>query len=185
MFASVRTTPSAKIVWLTLRACLCAVVLWTILTPARVRADEGIEFFEKKIRPALVDHCYKCHSVEAGEGKAKGGLLVDSRAGLRTGGETGPAVVPGSPEDSLLLDALKHDGLEMPPGKKLADEDIATLKLWIERGIPFVDIARSSMPGRAAIRPTSCLSIPRTVTCVGAGTSNSMPGRGVILTGWE
>ena len=68
---------------------------------------EGIAFFEKKIRPILVEHCYKCHS--ASSEKAKGGLLLDTREGIRKGGESGHAVVPGNLQGSLLISALKHD----------------------------------------------------------------------------
>src|SRR6516164_8420851 len=61
----------------------------------------GVEFFEKKIRPVLIEQCYSCHSTEAK--KQKGGLLLDSRAGLLKGGDTGPALVPGKPADSLII----------------------------------------------------------------------------------
>src|SRR6516162_3370343 len=77
--------------------------------------DAGIEFFETKIRPVLVEHCYKCHSHAAK--KHRGELYVDSRDGLRKGGATGPAVVPGKPGQSLLLKAVQHAAgeLKMPP----------------------------------------------------------------------
>src|SRR5687768_4386016 len=67
---------------------------------------KGIEFFEAKIRPVLAVHCYKCHSAEAG--KSEGGLQVDTRASLRTGGDRGPAVVPRDPSASTLLTAISH-----------------------------------------------------------------------------
>ena len=76
--------------------------------------SEQIEFFEKKIRPALVNHCYKCHS--AGAKRIRSGLLLDSRDGIRKGGERGPAVVPSDPAASLLLKALRYEDLQMPPG---------------------------------------------------------------------
>src|SRR4029079_18219965 len=77
----------------------------------------AITFFESKIRPVLVDHCYKCHSVDAG--KSKGNLLLDSREKIRAGGDRGPAVVPGDPDASLLLAAVAHSDpdLEMPPNR--------------------------------------------------------------------
>jgi mono/diheme cytochrome c family protein len=96
--------------------------------------ERGLALFEKRIRPALVQHCYECHSREKGE--PKGGLLVDSRAGLLEGGESGAAIVPGNPEDSLLLEALRHDGLEMPPDRKLPDDLIADFETWIRLGAP-------------------------------------------------
>ncbi|MFO0820145.1 MAG: PSD1 and planctomycete cytochrome C domain-containing protein [Pirellulales bacterium] len=99
-----------------------------------VATERGLALFEKRIRPALVQHCYECHSQEKGE--PKGGLLVDSRAGLLEGGESGAAIVPGNPEDSLLLEALRHDGLEMPPERKLPDDLIADFETWIRLGAP-------------------------------------------------
>jgi cytochrome c553 len=97
---------------------------------------EQIEFFEKKIRPALVKHCYECHSTE-GE-KVKGGLLLDTREGSRLGGDSGAAVVPFKPKESLLLTAIHYeDGdLEMPPKYKLDDAVIADFEEWIAMGAP-------------------------------------------------
>ena len=85
--------------------------------------DEAeVVFFEKRIRPVLVEHCYRCHS---GQAKTpKGGLRLDSRAAIRRGGETGPAVVPGQVEESLLIQALRHETFEMPPDRKLPDRVI-------------------------------------------------------------
>lgn len=102
--------------------------------PAPGADPQGLALFEKRIRPALVEHCYACHSREKGE--PKGGLLVDSREGLLQGGESGAALVPGNPDDSLLLEALRHEGLEMPPEKKLPAELIADFAEWIRRGAP-------------------------------------------------
>ena len=108
------------------------------LLPAfAVAADEptGIEFFEKKIRPILVQHCYECHSADAKALKA--GLLLDSRDGWKQGGDSGPAIVPGKPQESLLIQALKYeDGMEMPPKGKLPDEVVADFVKWIEQGAP-------------------------------------------------
>ena len=92
------------------------------------------DFFEKKIRPLLYKHCYKCHSAEAE--KLKGGLLLDSRQGWAIGGDSGPAIVPGDVEGSLLLRAVSYeDGdLQMPPKYKLADHERAALATWVEAG---------------------------------------------------
>jgi hypothetical protein len=98
---------------------------------------KGIDFFESKIRPMLVTHCYECHSAgAAAKQKLKGGLLLDSREGALQGGESGPAVVPGKPDESLLIGALNHDGFMMPPKGKLPDEIIAHFAKWIEMGAP-------------------------------------------------
>jgi len=81
---------------------------------------EGIAFFESKIRPVLVAKCYQCHSAEAqAAGRLKAELLLDTSDGMLKGGESGPALVPGDKEKSLLLDAIGHKGLEMPPEGKL------------------------------------------------------------------
>src|SRR3954463_49336 len=91
--------------------------------PAATR--DGLEFFEQKIRPVLVDTCYRCHGPEAADaGKLKGGLRLDTREALLKGGESGkPAVVPGNAEGSLIIRALRHTDpdLQMPPKKKLGD----------------------------------------------------------------
>ncbi|MCO6453864.1 MAG: PSD1 domain-containing protein [Pirellulaceae bacterium] len=97
----------------------------------------GLEFFETKIRPVLTEHCYACHSAAAAEkGKLRGGLLLDTREATRQGGESGPAVVPGQPDESLLLSALRHEAFEMPPKGKLPEAVIADFARWIELGAP-------------------------------------------------
>ncbi len=115
-----------------------ALLTFGLFLPSIVSAaDEptGIEFFERKIRPVLVQHCYECHSADA---KAvKGGLLLDSRDGWKRGGDSGPALLPSKPNDSLLIKALKHEeGMEMPPKGKLPDDVIADFVKWIEQGAP-------------------------------------------------
>lgn len=95
---------------------------------------KGVEFFEAKIRPVLLQRCYSCHSSSAKE--VKGGLLLDTREGLRKGGESGASVVPGDVEESLLIQAIKHETYEMPPGDKLGDDVIADFEKWIEMGAP-------------------------------------------------
>jgi hypothetical protein len=97
---------------------------------------EQITFFEKNIRPVLVQECYSCHAATAK--KKRGGLLLDTREGIRKGGDTGPAVVPGDVRQSLLLKAIKHTHREhkMPPMKKLGDDVIAAFEKWIAMGAP-------------------------------------------------
>lgn len=98
-----------------------------------VSEDQALSHFERKIRPVLVKSCYECHSAEAQE--VKGGLALDSREGIRRGGDSGPAVVPGDVQSSLLTTALRHqDGYEMPPQEKLSDEQITDFVRWIETG---------------------------------------------------
>ena len=99
---------------------------------AFAETDHRVELFEKQIRPALIEHCYECHSVAADE--PGGGLLLDSRDAIRKGGESGPAVVPFKVADSMLMEAIQHESLEMPPGKKLDDATITAFAEWIESG---------------------------------------------------
>ena len=99
-------------------------------------SQAGIAFFESKIRPILVEHCYKCHSAETA---SEGELQLDSRAATRKGGERGPAVVPGDAAGSWLLKAMTHadSDLKMPPKRdRLPDSVLADLKKWIEMGAP-------------------------------------------------
>ena len=95
-------------------------------------ADKDIEFFETKIRPVLVQHCYECHSAAAKD--IQGGLRLDSRPGIRKGGETGAAVVAGQPGKSLLMAALRHESIKMPPKGPLPAEVITDFETWIRRG---------------------------------------------------
>lgn len=120
-----------------LAAILVAVVCaWTAgLSAADEPTAVQIEFFEKRVRPILVKHCYECHGAEAPSGR----LRLDTRAGWERGGEAGPAVVPGDPSASLLIRAVSYDDakLKMPPpdaGGKLADQQIADLVNWVRRG---------------------------------------------------
>ncbi|MCA9081330.1 MAG: DUF1549 domain-containing protein [Planctomycetaceae bacterium] len=98
------------------------------------RGDDGTAFFEAKIRPVLVEHCYSCHSAEAEA--IKGGLSLDTRMGIQQGGESGPAVVPGKVAESLIVDALRYDTFEMPPKQRLPQEVVDDFVKWIEMGAP-------------------------------------------------
>src|SRR5688500_7450056 len=96
----------------------------------------AVAFFEQKVRPLLVERCYKCHSASAEE--VKGGLLLDSKAGWTKGGELGPVIVPGKPEESLLVRAVMYDDpdLQMPPKGKLSQAEIDALVQWVKMGAP-------------------------------------------------
>jgi hypothetical protein len=96
---------------------------------------DGLDFFEKKVRPVLAAKCYACHSVASK--KPKGGLLLDSRASLRKGGESGPALVPGNPDESLLIKAVRYQHeLKMPPKDRLPAAVIKDLETWVKIGAP-------------------------------------------------
>jgi cytochrome c553 len=108
-----------------------------VVAAAPAPSGPDLQFFETRIRPLLADRCYKCHSRDAD--KIKGGLMLDTREGMLHGGDTGPAITPGKPEDSLLIDAVsyKDADLQMPPkGEKLSDSQVADLTEWIRRGAP-------------------------------------------------
>ncbi|HSY37460.1 MAG TPA: PSD1 and planctomycete cytochrome C domain-containing protein [Acidobacteriaceae bacterium] len=104
--------------------------------------EDNTQFFTQKVRPVLAQNCYKCHTDEA-----KGGLRLDSHEAVLKGGDSGPAIVPGVPDKSLLIDAVMQNGdLKMPPkGAKLADGDIANLVEWVKRGGTW-DSAEATVP---------------------------------------
>jgi len=105
--------------------------------PEKTVPDEGTKFFEEKIRPVLVKHCYSCHSHEAlNSKKLQAELFLDSAPGLLAGGESGPAIVKGKSAESLLIKALKFDGFEMPPTGKLPAEVVADFTKWVDMGAP-------------------------------------------------
>jgi hypothetical protein len=113
-------------------------VLTGALSPASAK-DEAISpenrtFFENKIRPVLVEHCYECHSADSEE--VGGKLLLDTRDGIRTGGESGPAVVAGKPDASRIIQALRYDGIEMPPEQPLPEAVINDFVKWVKLGAP-------------------------------------------------
>jgi hypothetical protein len=130
-------------------AAAAFVFLWTASGGAEDRRPTGeqIEFFERKIRPVLVERCYKCHSGSAKE--IKGGLRLDTREAMRAGGETGPAITAGDPDESLLLAAIRYDGLEMPPDGRLPDVVVRDFETWIRSGAadPRDAAAESAKPG--------------------------------------
>jgi mono/diheme cytochrome c family protein len=124
---------------LALFVCVC-------VAQARAGDDPAAgAFFETKVRPVLAENCFKCH----GEQKQKGGLRLDSRSAILTGGDRGPAIVAGSPDTSLLVRAVRHadPDLQMPPKKKLSRTQIDQLVSWVRMGAPW--------PGSEKARPTS------------------------------
>lgn len=107
-------------------------------TQARQQDEKrGLELYTKKIKPLLMDKCYKCHSYK--HDRFENGLSVEKREDLINGGDRGAAIEPGEPEESLLIDALNYerDDLQMPPDGKLDDKDIDAIKEWIRLGAPF------------------------------------------------
>jgi hypothetical protein len=111
---------------------------------------EAIEFFEKKVRPLLVEHCHSCHGPE----KQKAGLRLDSRAAVLKGSDGGIVVVPGQPEKSKLIEAIGYQGeLKMPPKQRLRAEAVETLTAWIKMGAPWPDTKAVSADGKKTPSP--------------------------------
>ena len=126
-----------------LPAIVCISINLSVI--AKEPSADDLRFFESKIRPVLVNHCYECHSSDALlNDKLENELLLDTKAGIRKGGESGPAVVPGELENSLLIKAIRHDSFNMPPDTKLADEIIADFEKWVEMGAPDPRIGPST-----------------------------------------
>src|SRR5262245_32328281 len=131
------------------------IAAWVVIasaTPAR-SADPPVSpqeaaFFEKRIRPVLVEHCFSCH----GEKKQEGGLRLDSRDALLKGADSGPVVVPARPDESELVEAIQQTGdLKMPPKGKLAPDAIAAFTEWIKMGLPWPKAAGDKTQDAAQI----------------------------------
>lgn len=142
---------------LAVTVALLAVLFATPISPRLRAADPpakldqaGIDFFEKKIRPVLTEHCASCHSADAEKNKKlKGNLFLDTRDGLLKGGDSGAAIVPGKPADSLLLKTLHYaDELKMPPKAKLPDAVVKDFEKWIAMGAPDPRTAAAVVPRR-------------------------------------
>jgi cytochrome c553 len=131
-----------------------ALVAPAFASAAEQPSPEAVAFFESKVRPVLVEHCFRCH----GTAKQKGGLRLDSRAAILTGGDRGPVVVPGAPEKSRLIQAVRYDDpdLKMPPSKKLDVQQVANLSRWVKLGAPWsgAEKAIAAPPRRGAMQIT-------------------------------
>ncbi len=145
------------------------VVLTTTILLATVRAEDGaspsftaeqVRFYETQVRPILETHCLKCHG---GAGKVKGGLRLDSRAAVLKGGELGPAVTPEQPDQSLMLQAVRYEELEMPPGGKLPAGEQAILTRWVKEGLPWGSVPAAVAVAPAAAAPSTGPAAPSTI----------------------
>ncbi len=152
-------------------AALAAVAFWAgvrAAVPPAAASAEGAKFYEQQVLPILQAHCFRCHGAEP---KVKGGLNLTTREGLLKGGDTGPAVVPEKPADSLLLSAVNHRDLKMPPNKsKLPQAQIDTLTKWVQMGAPYAAaVAKHHGPPKVdeqarnfwAFRPLARPSVPQ------------------------
>jgi hypothetical protein len=136
---------------------------FTLLTLALAAPGGAEEFFTDRIAPLLKQRCFECHSHESG--KMKGGLTLDSKPGWAEGGEHGPAILPGAPENSLLVKMVRWTDADhqMPPKDKLPDEEIALLEEWIKRGAPDPRAALVKPPPDAdwwSLRPLAAPAVP-------------------------
>ena len=130
----------------------CRLLLCTLAALSALRAEaaelprEQLDFFEKKIRPMLIARCYECHSAAAK--KIKGGLTLDTREGLLKGGDAGPVIVPGDPEKSKLIEAVRYKNrdLQMPPKSALAPEQVRDLEQWVKLGAPDPRVEAGAQP---------------------------------------
>ena len=116
-------------------AILVVTCAWTATAIPAAGQDtdpQKLEFFEKNVRPVLVQHCYECHAAD----EVSGGLLLDSRSGWQKGGDSGPAIVSGDPDKSLLIEAVRYTNrdLQMPPQNQLSPSKIQTLEKWVAMG---------------------------------------------------
>ncbi|MDB6037520.1 MAG: xly 1, partial [Verrucomicrobiales bacterium] len=144
--------------WLWLIFCISA-------SAAKDSTRANLEFFEKRIRPVLAERCYQCHSQQSE--KIRGGLLLDSKAGLEKGGESGAVVVPGEPEKSRLIQAIRYSekDLQMPPKQMLSSDQIADFERWVKMGAPD---SRTSIATRTistnhwAFKPLRSQKTPKT-----------------------
>jgi hypothetical protein len=137
-------------------------ILLSFLAALRLVTVQGLpadssEFFETKVRPILAQNCYSCHT-----NSVLGGLRLDSFEAMRRGGRRGPAILPGDPENSLVIQALRHsapDGLKMPMGNKLKDADIEVLAAWIKAGAVWpksdVSVSTATNQDKYVIKPES------------------------------
>jgi len=114
------------------RTCLFGLVIGGLIQCGHAAETDERDFFENKIRPALVKHCYQCHSADSEN--IGGGLLLDSRDSVREGGQSGPAIVAGEPDESLLIQAIRYDHVEMPPDNPLPEAVVNDFVTWVRRG---------------------------------------------------
>ncbi|MFI5457168.1 MAG: PSD1 and planctomycete cytochrome C domain-containing protein [Isosphaerales bacterium] len=142
-----------------MRGLVCSVAVWVTIGAPLICVDGGEpapavqaareQFFEQNVRPLLAQNCYSCH----GDKKQKGGLRLDSLESILKGGESGPAVVPGKPGESLLVEAINYQELEMPPTGKLSPEKVAVLTRWVSLGAPWP--SRDRAAAHATLTTTS------------------------------
>jgi len=150
--------------------------------PPQKNDRENIDFFESRIRPVLIEHCYECHS--GGSKIVQGNLRLDSQLGLRLGGDSGPAVVPGNPDESLIIQSLRYGDLQMPPSGKLSENILRDFETWVLQGAtdPRETPEEPSEPGSKPWRDPAAIdahwafqSVPRSVSIPSADALHAVP----------
>jgi mono/diheme cytochrome c family protein len=136
--------PAAAAVRFLLLHALVGIATFSSAIAADADDAAGFAYFERYVRPVLVEHCYSCHSADADI--VQGGMRLDSRAHLQNGGDSGPVLVPAQPNKSLLIEALRWESLEMPPGGRLPKSTIERIARWIEMGAPDPRISDPAAP---------------------------------------
>ncbi len=157
-----------------LRMLLLLVLLVSQVAVAQP-SPADVEFFEARVRPLLIKHCSECHSRQAKT--VQGGLRLDHPEGLRRGGESGPAVVPGKPEESRLIAAVryKNPDSQMPPAGKLSEAEIEVLVQWVQRGAAFPDSAADGDPTKAVAKRTIDIAAGKTYWAFQPLVLNALP----------
>ncbi len=120
---------------------------WGYELKAQATDASTLEFFERRVRPLLAKHCFACHGAEIDT--PQGNLRVDQRSGLMKGGSRGPAIVPHRPDESLLIRAVRGDSIQMPPGGKLKEREVADLVEWVRLGAPWPEAQAAASPAAA------------------------------------
>jgi hypothetical protein len=141
-----------------------AALTFAVVGAAAEMTPEQRSFFESKIRPVLVKECYECHA-QASK-KLGGKLLLDAPTEMLAGGESGPSMVPGDPDASLIIQALRYDGLEMPPKKRLPEPVIQDFIQWVKMGAPDPRVVSPSASKAKQVQPTLWSLKPITMTPV-------------------
>src|SRR4051812_3969857 len=125
--------------------CHVLIAVTVLCTSASAQSPSSDTFFESKVRPVLVRQCYGCHGPQVKT--AFGNLRLSSRENVLKGGDSGAAVVPGSPDDSLLIQAIRYNGaLKMPPSGKIPQPDVDVLTGWVKLGVPWPDSSIGQPP---------------------------------------
>ena len=150
-----------------MRLCACLVIAACPWPALAAPGPDAVEFFESKVRPVLAEHCYECH----GPKKQSAELRLDTRAGVTRGADSGPVIVPGDPDQSPMIRAVRHAGeIKMPPKTKLPAEAVEALATWVKLGAPYPDDAKLVGPDPAkthwGYRPVQDAAPPATRAAV-------------------